>query len=198
MLWKDVNPIMQFERGIMDLAIQNTNTSQILNLGCGKKKIIGAVNLDITHTTHPDVVHDLNIVPWPFVENSFQSVYAYDVIEHLDHILPTMNELYRITQHNALIHITVPHFSSSNAFTDPTHQHYLSYFSFDIFNTGDNRDFYSSTRFTIVDRQIVFRPTFLNKALWRLAKRYPEKYEQRYAWIFPAWYLSFTLKTIKE
>ena len=37
-----------------------------LNLGCGRKHLTGAINLDIHAETHPDVTHDLNRVPWPF------------------------------------------------------------------------------------------------------------------------------------
>src|SRR5882724_4491884 len=38
----------------------------VLNLGCGRKHLPTAVNLDITATTSPDIVHDLNVRPWPF------------------------------------------------------------------------------------------------------------------------------------
>src|SRR5437773_9127858 len=51
--------------------------------------------------------------------------------------------------HGALIHITVPHFSCSNAFTDPTHRHYFGYSSFDDFTENNDLCFYSSVRFRV-------------------------------------------------
>ena len=49
--------------------------------------------------THPDVTHDLNRVPWPFPDGHFRQVLAYDVIEHLDDVRATMEEIYRICRH---------------------------------------------------------------------------------------------------
>ena len=39
---------------------------KILQLGCGTKKIENAITLDINPAVNPDVVHDLNIFPYPF------------------------------------------------------------------------------------------------------------------------------------
>ena len=44
----------------------------------------------------------------------------------------------------------------------------------------------------------MFYPTLVNKLTWRIANRYPEAYERRWAWIFPAWFLSIDLEVLKE
>lgn len=170
---------------------------RILNLGCGLKHVPGAVNLDVTAATKPDVVHDLNVRPWPFEADTFDEVRANDVIEHLDDLLATMEELHRVCAPGAVVSITVPHYSSPNAFTDPTHRHYFSLFSFHYF-TGENQfPFYTSVRFSRRASQLVFHPTLLNKIVWRLAARWPEEYERRWAWVFPAWFLYFELEVVK-
>lgn len=171
--------------------------SPVLNLGCGRKKMAGAVNLDITPDTQPDVVHNLNVFPWPFAENSFTSVHANDVIEHLDNIVAVMDELHRICKHGARIDITLPHYSSANAFTDPTHRHYFGWFSFDYFTGTHEHSYYTRTRFQLVRRQLIFYPSLLNKFVHRLAARYPSRYERAWAWVFPAWFLGFELEVVK-
>lgn len=35
------------------------------------------------------------------------------------------------------------------------------------------------------------------KLIWRIANRYPQAYERRWAWLFPAWFLSFELEVIQ-
>ncbi len=67
-----------------------------LNLGCGHKHLPGAINLDITTATSPDITHDLNVRPWPFPDNHFREVHAYDVIEHVDDVVAVMEEIHRI------------------------------------------------------------------------------------------------------
>jgi len=169
----------------------------VLNLGCGRKRMDGAINLDRTAETQPDVVHDLNQTPWPFPDNAFRAIYASDVIEHLHDVVPVMEEIHRISCNGALIHITVPHFSCSNAFTDPTHRHNFGYSSFDYFTENNDLCFYSSARFRIRTARLVFYPTTLSKIVWRLANRFPAAYERRWAWIFPAWYLYFEMEVAK-
>jgi len=168
----------------------------LLNLGCGRKYRDGAVNLDIPSSdVRADVWHDLNLRPWPFEENTFTEVVANDVIEHLRDIIPSMEEIHRICRPGAVVRMTLPHFSCANSFTDPTHQHHFSLFSFD--HVTEESGFYSTKRFRILHRHIVFKPTLINKLIWRLAKRNPAEYERRWAWMFPAWYLYFELEVVK-
>jgi SAM-dependent methyltransferase len=171
---------------------------ETLNLGCGLKHLPEAVNLDISPATKPDVVHDLNQVPWPLPDNHFREVLAYDVLEHLDKFIAAMEEIHRVCRDKAVVRITVPHFSCANAYTDPTHQRYFGYFSLD-YVTGENElQFYAQARFKKLASRMIFYPSLVNKLVWRLANRYPEAYEQRWAWMFPAWYLYFELEVQKD
>jgi SAM-dependent methyltransferase len=169
----------------------------VLNLGCGRKHLPEAVNLDVTDTTTPDIVHDLNVRPWPFPDNHFREVHAFDVIEHLEDIVGTMEELHRICRAGAIVRITVPHFSCCNSFTDPTHRHLFSSGSFNYFSHDSELNFYTAVRFRVLSNHIFFYPGLLNKIVWRLANRYSQAYERRWAWIFPAWFLQFHLEVIK-
>lgn len=178
-------------------AILPHSERRILHLGAGQKYDPAAVNVDLVAATGPDVVHDLDQTPWPFPDDRFEEVRANDVLEHLDDLVSVMEEIHRVCRDGATVRVTVPHFSCANAFTDPTHRHYFGRFSFDYF-TGENElGFYSSSRFKSKKATIIFRPSLVNKVIWRLANRYPWGYEQRWAWIFPAWFLSFELEVIK-
>lgn len=173
-------------------------TPMVLNIGCGRKPIPGAINLDITNETRPDIVHDLNDRPWPLADNQFAEVHAYDVIEHLDDILGAMEEIYRVCRKGARIFITVPHFSSSNAYSDPTHRHHFGMCSFDYFTGAHQHDYYTRVRFRTHSRHLYFHPSLVNKLVWRMAQRWPASYERRWAWVFPAWFLSFELEVLKD
>jgi predicted SAM-dependent methyltransferase len=172
------------------------NHAAALNLGCGRKRIKGAVNLDLTGAVDPDVVHDLNSRPWPFRPDSFEHVYAYDVIEHLDDVIATMNEIHRVCQGGAQVEITVPHFSCANAF-HPTHLHTFGYSSFHCITGEHESAFYTDRTFRQRASNLVFQPSLINKVVWRLANRFPGAYEMRWAWMFPAWFLYFNLEVIK-
>lgn len=168
-----------------------------LNLGCGRKPLPGAVNVDVSQHVGADVVHDLARTPWPLPSNAFTEVHAYDVLEHLEDVPRAMEEIHRVCRAGARVQITVPHFSSANAFTDPTHRHHFSAFSFDYFVAEHDLAFYSRARFRRTRAQIVFYPSLVNKIVHRLANRHPKAYEQRWAWIFPAWFLSIELEAVK-
>src|ERR1700716_3651812 len=128
----------------------------VLNLGCGNKHIAGAVNVDAVASTEPDVVHDLNQRPWPLPDAQFSEVHAYDVIEHLDDVVKTMEEIHRVCRNGAVVLITVPHFSSANAFTDPTHRHYFGSRTFHYVTGEHDFSFYTQARFTRRVSDIVF------------------------------------------
>jgi hypothetical protein len=170
----------------------------ILQLGSGKKYCVEATNIDLIASTNPDIVHNLEIFPWPLPSNQFKEVRAFDVVEHLNDIVKTLEEIHRVCVNGAVVKITVPHFSCVNAFTDPTHKHYFSSASFNYF-TGDNEfDFYTKCRFRNNVKNIIFRPTLINKLINKMANKWPQFYENRWAWIFPAWFIYFELVVVKN
>jgi SAM-dependent methyltransferase len=168
-----------------------------LNIGCGRKPLVGAINLDISDRVGADVVHDLNDTPWPFAPDTFQEVHAYDVLEHVQDVVATLEEIHRICRSGARVHLTVPHFSSANAFTDVTHRHWFGWRSLDPFEASHDLAFYSHARFRRATTRISFHGSPLNSLVVRLANRWPHRYEQRWAWLFPAWFLYFELDVLK-
>ena len=168
----------------------------VLNLGCGNKHLPNAINLDITPDTNPDIVHDLDQMPWPLPDNHFTEVVIYDVIEHVDNVIACMEEVHRVCKPGAVVKISVPHFSCANAFTDPTHRHYFGWFSFHYVTGEHNFSFYTRKRFKRRNITLNFRHSNLNRIVRRYANRKPKEYEARWAWIFPAWFLMFELEVV--
>jgi predicted SAM-dependent methyltransferase len=169
----------------------------VLNLGCGNKRLPDAVNVDCNARVHPDVVHDLNCRPWPFADDSFADVVAYDVIEHCNDVIATMEEIHRVSRKGAIVKITVPHFSCANAYIDPTHKHQFGHSSFNYFTGEHEFSFYTDKLYRRRTGRIVFAHSLINRVVSRLANRFPEGYEQRWAWMFPAWFLYFELAIVK-
>jgi SAM-dependent methyltransferase len=170
----------------------------ILNLGCGPQKMADAVNVDIAGATAPDVCHDLNARPWPFENGQFREVHAYDVLEHLKDVLGTLEEIHRICKPGASLKLTVPHFSNANAFSDPTHRHFFGLKTFRCATEGNELSFYTRVHFRERACRLIFEPSLWNKLVWRLANRFPERYEQRWAWMFPAWFVYAELEVVKS
>src|ERR1700749_708892 len=178
-------------------ATLNTPHSDVLNLGCGRKPLAGAVNVDVVSGVGAEVVCDLNRRPWPFPSDHFREVLAYDVVEHLDDTLAAFEEIHRVCRDGATVKITVPHYSSPEAFTDPTHRRFFAYNTFEYFDEASELSYYTRARFRARSRNIVFMPSLVNKLVWRLANRFPARYERSWAWIFPAWFLSVELEVLK-
>lgn len=170
-----------------------------LVVGCGHRgQGVNIVRLDISPKVQPDVVWDLNQVPYPFENSKFCEIECFDVIEHLNNIPIVIEEFHRILKSNGILKITTPHFSSANSYIDPTHKFHLSYFSFDYFSENHNLSYYSEARYSIQYRHLQFKGGRFNRSIVsRLANKFPAIYEQRLAWIIPAWYLYFELKAIK-
>lgn len=169
-----------------------------LNLGCGRQKRSDCLNVDVLPGVEPDLVWDLDRRPYPLPRNHFRHIYALDVVEHLEDVRGFVEEAYELLAPEGILEITTPHFSCANSFTDPTHRHHLGYFSFDYFTEDGVWNFYSPARFSIVERLLVFHSRLHDRLVARFANRYPALYEQRLAWVLPAWFLIFKLRCEKR
>lgn len=180
---------------------------EILDIGCGNNKTPGAIGIDFNAETQADVVHDLNIFPYPFNDNEFDEVVCNQILEHLDDVIRVMEEIYRVSRPGALVKIWVPHFSSADAYGDPTHKHFFSARSFNYF-TGDypELDFYSKARFkkekVIIDFWKIHKlgGVKIQKlfGIGLLANRLTTVYERFLAFIFPAQTIYFELRAVKK
>lgn len=136
----------------------------ILNLGAGNKLVAGAVQHDLTkHRPEIDVVWDLNNLPWPWEDNSFDLIVSCAVFEHLrNNLIETVNECWRILRPGGVLYMKLPYWQSDNAFRDPTHYWQFSPGTCDIFDPetqyGGRYSFYTERKWKVI------APARLNKA----------------------------------
>jgi SAM-dependent methyltransferase len=94
------------------------------------------VTLDLVPDHGVDVVHDLNVCPWPFADNTFNEVHAYEVLEHLGtqgdfrRFFQDFSEIWRILKPGGHLCGTSPAWFSPWAWGDPGHTRVISVESF--------------------------------------------------------------------
>ena len=168
----------------------------VLDVGCGAARDARATaGIDVRSHPGVDSVHDLRRFPWPLEDNRFDLIICRDIIEHLDDIVRTMEELHRIATPGGRIEIWTPHYSHPNSFDDPTHHYHFTLGSFDYFTGDRTYPRYSPCRFRMANKQFLFdRHELLGKLLARLN---PRRYEKQFAHLFPPRGLLFEIDVLK-
>lgn len=168
-----------------------------LVLGSAGKKHSDAITLDIDEEHHPDVIHNLDVVPWPFADNQFSEISAHHVLEHLENISLAMKELHRICRKDGIVCIEVPHYSAWLA-NSPEHKLRFNYFAFDGYVDGGTTKWVTGKKFKFIKREITFHHAVRRYGLHKIFNRFPLAYERFWTYIFPAEHLKVWLQPIKD
>ena len=169
-----------------------------LNLGCGKSSKRGYINLDSVKLPGVDVIHDLDKYPWPFKNSEFDYVFGAHVLEHLDSITKPLEEIWRITKSGGRILIEVPIFPSVGSAADPTHKQFYTYMTFNYFRPEDSLNYYSSARFNILSKKIIF-PKYFSFFTWffNVSESMQKFYTAFLSFIIPAYALRVEMRNVK-
>jgi SAM-dependent methyltransferase len=115
-----------------------------LLLGCGTSRVKrlkpefateawqNLITLDMNPAVRPDVVHDLNRTPWPFQDNQFDEVHAYEVLEHLGQqgdyrsFFAHFEVIWRILKPGGYLLASTPSWDGIWAWSDPGHTRIIS------------------------------------------------------------------------
>jgi len=180
--------------------------SKVLDIGCGRHKLPGSIGLDIVPLEGVDVVHDLNQFPYPFSDNSFDSVRLSHVIEHTQSIIRTMEEIHRILKPGGELEITTPHYTDASSWQDPTHHWHLNSRSFDFFAEDHQSGYYSKARFKIESSEIKLLKFYkwlgfeflINLENRNLRYRFLRKFWEQYlCYLVRGKVMSFRMRSIK-
>ncbi len=154
-----------------------------IHFGCGNSKASGYVGVDIVNLNDVDIVHDLNIFPYPFESDVAKEILLINILEHLSNTIAVMEECWRICKNDALVKIQVPYYNGPGASQDPTHVRFFTENSFDYFTPDgytqlSHYNYYTTARFHILNIKPEQR-----KFLYLL----PQKYQ---------WFLAHHLATV--
>lgn len=108
-----------------------------LNLGCGDDYRDGWINADIRGNVNPDVLVDLDQLPLPFKNSTFEEILLDNVLEHVKDQFAVLQELHRIAEAGAKITFRGPHWNSRGAWIDPTHTRPFSVKTFEHYLVED-------------------------------------------------------------
>ncbi|NBP70647.1 MAG: glycosyltransferase [Cytophagia bacterium] len=89
-----------------------------LDLCGGHNPPKGYISIDLEKS---DIVHNLDVAPWPVPDNSVGIVRASDALEHLKDKVQTMKEIHRILAPGGMLLSHTPSTDGRGAFQDPTH-----------------------------------------------------------------------------
>ena len=178
-----------------------------IDIGCGNSKKNDFIGIDILKLEGVDIVHDLNVFPYPFRDNEIDEVWMDQCLEHLDNPIRVVEEINRICKNGAKVTIGVPFFRSFYAYIDPTHKNFFTPYWFDYFDP--NKDFHKKYQYSnykykveniIFDREWIESNNKLSlkqQILIKYANNNIEKYTQRWSHLFPLNSLTFYLTVIK-
>jgi hypothetical protein len=112
-----------------------------LLIGCGQsreKRVslgnpewMNLVTLDINPDAKPDILHDLEVIPYPLGESFYDEIHAYEVLEHVGRqgdwrfFFKQFDEFARILKPNGTMFITSPRAGSNWVWGDPGHTRYM-------------------------------------------------------------------------
>jgi len=105
-------------------AVVLSKSGILLDMGCGGNKIAPHwLGMDKRRLPGVDLVHDLEVFPYPLADESVLTTFCSHVMEHIKPWLTidVMNEVWRITKPGGKFVINVPYANSPGYWQDPTH-----------------------------------------------------------------------------
>lgn len=91
--------------------------------------------LDMFPDHKPDVVHNLDVLPYPFADEEFDEIHAYEVLEHCGRqgdfrfFFDQFSEFYRILKPGGYFAASVPLWDQQWAWADPGHTRIIAPYS---------------------------------------------------------------------
>jgi len=94
-----------------------------LNIGCGEAVIPNYLGMDKRPLKNVDIVHDLEVFPYPLPDACCHNIVGSHIIEHIKPwlMIELMDELWRIMKPKGALAFSLPYAGSPGFWQDPTH-----------------------------------------------------------------------------
>lgn len=139
-----------------------------IDLGCGKNKREGFFGVDMSPDVKPDLVWNLEEYPYPFEDGQIEEIHCSHTIEHLQELMPFMNECHRILKQGGIMSVVAPYYTSVRCWQDPTHIQPISEHTFLYYNKQwretNGLDHYPITADFDFGYQFAFTPEWINRS----------------------------------
>lgn len=97
--------------------------------------------------------HNFDKFPWPVKPGTYDIVYSSHVLEHVEDLAKSIDEIYRILKKDGLTIVKMPHATCGYAWGHPTHKRVAATNTFDYF--GENKEKYNKTKgFKVLKKKI--------------------------------------------
>ena len=182
----------------------------VIEIGCGPRRSIpNAISVDLVDMAGVDIVADVNAGLHFLDDESVDEVHAYHFLEHLNDLGFFMSEVSRVLKPNGKLQGTVPYFANPYYYSDYTHKTPFGLYSFSYFSEHQifNRKvpaFYNDLDFRVREIELGFKSPFVWRnriksllgSLFNMNNYMKELYEENFAYIFPAYEISFKLEKV--
>lgn len=181
-----------------------------LNVGCGRDVRPDHINLDFVDLPGVDVRHDLDQIPWPLGDNTFDTIICHHVLEHVKDFHAVIMELHRIARPGATLEVLGPYFFSTKFAGDPSHRIPFCYRTFDNYTaprrvTSYNRwrlnyatNFGAGFLFKTLEKRYIFDRSPLLRWIGVFHNLAPMFYERFCPAFLPPMEVYFKLQVIKD
>lgn len=178
--------------------LRKENYIAVADIGCGPNKFPNSTGVDIVERPGVvDIVHNLDIYPWPLEDNSFDVLICNHLIEHVDDFVAMVKEFHRILKPSGYLIARTPHYSHVDSYVDPTHKRHMTMNSFNYFlENTDRSKLYSEPLFRKDEITLSFGSGFYSQTGKLLSKVSMRKYEKYWCRIFPANTLYYRLQKL--
>ena len=170
----------------------------VIDLGCGRNKLPGAIGVDLLDLPGVDYVVDLS-ERLPFDDESFDIVYSNQVLEHVPDLIGLVAESHRLLRPGGILLAHVPYFRSSWSAVDPTHVRQFSISSMNYFVDG----LYEHKHYRFIEQSFSSIECYLDynyprsPLRWlftKLALKWPNRFENSLlSFLYPFQSLTFVL-----
>jgi SAM-dependent methyltransferase len=185
----------------------------ILELGCGnRKKIPGAIGIDVIDYECVDIVGDAVEVMRGIPDDTVDMISSHHFLEHVTNLEILLQEVTRVMRVGGRFEVVVPHFSNPYYYSDPTHKNCFGLYTFSYL--AEDRllhkrvPHYKAVFLSLLKVDLLFKssPPFyfrhgvkkLLGVIFNSCRYMKEFYEENLCYVFPCYEIKYVLKRVNE